>query len=242
VLFLCSLVQDVEHAYHSFADLDTRSADVTLMRLNSALTHAESSVRGYVVTGNEHWLARFYRSAPRVANRRRELLEHVNVDRSTDHHDYELATQVTSAAEVRMQVIEEILQIRRKSGFEAARTSMIQHDSEALMETFSDRVHTLLLRIRSLHADRNASTNQYFSTVWVTAIIETVFLFIAACVCFVIGRFGFNHEMIERNEALQHLLQKAEEATQLKSTLLQNISHELLTPMNGHRRTEHNTA
>lgn len=136
----------------------TRSHEV-LMSLNQLLSmakDAETGQRGFVITGDERYLAPFNEAASQLEGKLKELESLASSD--SDYQKFLLTLH--SAMEQKIAELRETIQLRRNEGFEPARAVVVTDRGKAAMDTIRDSVQSMQqieretrrLRLREMEA------------------------------------------------------------------------------------------
>jgi CHASE3 domain sensor protein len=202
-----------------------QNPEARLMALRAALVEAESSVRGFVITGQENVLADFKRDLPQVHSIYAALQDKVGEKARAEE-----VRQLKLLLDRRISHLQTTVDVRRASpAMDLQRHMTLVHMGTTAMRAF-DRAADQL--VRGFNTDRlllRGRVEHAFQILWIsgiTAMCGVVLLSVLGCA----GAYGFNaHALKKRNEVLQRLLKEAQNATVLKSAFLANISHEIRT-------------
>lgn len=119
----------------------TRSHDV-LMVLNQLLSlakDAETGQRGFVITGDERYLAPFNEATSQISGKLKELESSI-----ADEGDYQKYFLTLSAAlELKIEELRETISLRRDKDFESARAVVATDRGKAAMDTVRDSVNSM---------------------------------------------------------------------------------------------------
>ncbi|MFZ3153875.1 diguanylate cyclase domain-containing protein [Pseudomonas sp.] len=104
----------------------------------SLLTDAETGQRGYLLTGNEAYLQPYLNASERLEG---QLMRLHNTPALADHKDDLVA--IERLAEMKMQVVNEIIDLRRNKGFGAARELMQLNRGKVYMDELRQHITRL---------------------------------------------------------------------------------------------------
>ena len=202
-----------------------QNPEARLMALRAALVEAESSVRGFVITGQENVLADFKRDLHKITGLSAALQDKVG-----ERARAEEVRQLKLLLDRRVSHLQTTVDARRASpAMDLQRHMTLVHMGTTAMRAFNRAADQLL---HGFHTDRallRGRVENAFRILWIsgiTAMCGIVLLSVLGCA----GAYGFNaHALKKRNEVLQRLLKEAQNATALKSAFLANISHEIRT-------------
>ncbi|MCE9603438.1 MAG: response regulator [Planctomycetia bacterium] len=136
----------VTHTHEVLAALD----DVM-----SLVTIAETGQRGYVITGDEKYLATYATTILRVHDREREV-ERLTVDNPVQQAR---TVGIKQAVALRIGFLDEVITLRRENGFDAARASISTDRGKVAMESIRTQIGTMkddelaLLKIRVVETE-----------------------------------------------------------------------------------------
>lgn len=193
--------------------------------LKGLIVDAESSQRGFEITGDEHFLDRFEIAKKEISATLSSLEQNIE----TDGDQYQNLSRATPLINGQLSIIESAI-IRKRAGgtFEKAEADRLK--------LAMDRLRLELDKIQQIE---NASLQDRIGEAAQARIFTRVALpiggalagaFIAAAVA-VFSREGARAKTLR--DELQLTREQAIEASNLKSAFLANMSHEIRTPMNG---------
>jgi CHASE3 domain sensor protein len=192
----------------------------TLERLQSQATDAETGQRGFLLTGEEEYL-KPYRGAILVLYKSMERL------RILTEGDPAQAARIAALGPklgLLLVALEETIEIRRRSGAEAAKRLLLTDRSRRAMEEFTEAINQLqdAERERAAGYDRARETSERL------AILAIVFGNLASFLLLAGVFYALSKENAERRRAEL----EADRANAAKGEFLSRMSHELRTPLN----------
>ena len=197
----------------------------------SAVQDAETSQRGYLLTGDETYLAPFNKASEDLPVLLSEL-----VRPDPEGVDFELrisrpeAEKLNRLMDQKMAELRETITVRRREGSEAAgemvRLGVGKRLMDELRALFSERRGKLEAEIdrMTIVMNRDLTWGQY--SIFVTSIVSLV---TGALSWFLLME---GEVRARREERLAAEKRRAEQADREKSTFLATMSHEIRTPMN----------
>lgn len=232
-LFAC---QRVHTAYGRMERNSDQNPEARLMALRAALVEAESSVRGFVITGQENLLEDFKRDLPQITGLYVALQDEVG-----ERARAEEVRQLKLMLDRRVRHLQTTVDVRRASpAMDLQRHITLVHIGTTAMRAFNQAADRLLHGFNKDRLMLRGRVEIAFRILWITgitALCGIVLLSVLGCA----GAYGFNaHALKKRNEVLQRLLKEARDATALKSAFLANISHEIRTSVAAASLQHHN--
>lgn len=221
--------QNVRGAYDALVDRDSRDIAAASTQVQLRLVEIESSYRGYVISNNSSYLRRYETGLPDITKHQAAMADRAG----EDEIEAALAAHINQLVDQRKSQFASALVLFRDSGLEAIKKYMNDYDFESVTLDIDRSMSELVARADVLAARQHDRTREAFYILWVT---------LGVCWCCVvlsisIGVLGTGEcnirTLVSKNEALETLLEKAEESTRMKTVFLQNVSHEIRTPMNG---------
>lgn len=217
--------QRVHTAYEHMEMNSDQNPEAHLIALRAALVEAESSVRGFVITGQEAVLDDFKRHLPKINGVYSALQAKIS-----QRSRVEQTKALKSLLDKRVNYLQTTVDIRRASvNMDLQRHIQLVQMGRTSMKAFERAADRML---EDFYADRlwlRGRVENAFRILWITSITATcgiVILSILGCA----GAYGFSvHALKKRNAVLRRLLKDAQDATALKSAFLANISHEIRT-------------
>ncbi len=214
--------------------LHTYEVKARLTKLLATLTDAETGARGFVISGDEAFLAPF-RAAQARTQGELNSLRTLTVDNPRQQGRLDTLQQLASR---RLDLATQLIDLRRSSGLIAAQHSTILQEGKtshdhirsliALMQQEEDR----LLDERKRRSDATSVFN-----LAITAVGGLATLLLTAVVLIVVQR-GFAESrraegaLHRLNTELQASSERALAADRMKSVFLATMSHELRMPLN----------
>jgi PAS domain S-box-containing protein len=156
----------------------------------SALTDAETAQRGFVLTGEERYLEPYHAATGRI---QQDVTELVALTRDNTAQQESLR-QVQKLADAKLAELRETIQLRRKSGLEAALAVVRADRGKKIMDELRGVVAEMRKREQQLLDERNATADSAANrTIWTIAAwmpIALLVLTVAAVVLMRTVRFG----------------------------------------------------
>jgi methyl-accepting chemotaxis protein len=166
-------------AYRNTSSLETNSAQVVhtyevlggLEQITGALKDAETGQRGYLITGQDAYLAPYTAAARRVGG----LIDHVAQLTADNPAQQKRVAQLRSLVAAKFDELAETVELRRADGFAAARDVVLTDKGKAVMDqiravlTEMEEAESSLLSVRAADTADTADTSR-------TAIVAGVLL------------------------------------------------------------------
>ena len=198
----------------------------TSQKLFSTLQDAETSQRGFLLTGEEAYLEPYKKAQEELPKRFEEMTDQIR-------RDVKLANdlvEIRGNSEKKMLELSQSIETRRKEGYEAALTMVKTGEGRVLM----DQLRELTSNLQSWHLDMAAAAAKLRAGEmrWAQTItnISGICAVGAGLLALALFRMNQTHEV--REETLIEEKDLAQSADREKSTFLANMSHEIRTPMN----------
>lgn len=198
----------------------------TSQRLFSTLQDAETSQRGFLLTGEEAYLEPYKIAQQELPKRFAEMTDQI-------HRDVNLAKallEIRGDAEKKMLELSLSIEKRRTDGNEAALAMVRTGEGKMLMDRLRERTNHL----QNWHLDMAAAAAKLRAGEmrWAQIVtnISGVCAVGAGLLALALLRMKQTHEV--REETLIGEKEQAQTADREKSTFLANMSHEIRTPMN----------
>lgn len=165
------LYGNIRSLYENFSWVaHTHEVMATLESLLSTVTDAESSQRGFLMTGDEEHLTPYSEA---LARHRQELQRASEL--TADNPDQVKRLQGADASLAkRIAELNRILDLRRTEGFEQARDAMLENRGRQLMGDIRGRIDEMLQVERELLAEREKSNIAAFDAARANAVLATL--------------------------------------------------------------------
>ncbi len=165
----------------------TQEVIASLQRAQSLLNDAESAQRGYIITGDRDYLARFETADTQIAAELRRLREL----RLADEAQTSLLARLGTLTAQRLGLIRDGIDARDRQGYAAAEAVLRQGHGRAVMDSLRTLAASMERRERVLlqqHADRSESSARSAQLV---VIAGTAFAFLLVLIASVLIRRDF---------------------------------------------------
>ena len=204
----------------------TAALALTVQQIRASLADSETAERGYILTGDESYLAPFNRAESDFPAEVKELGELIGGDSPSR----DLVFALRADADRRFDEMRRGIANRRKLGAEAVTTFGTTGESKISMERVRADVDQLEVRPGAASPDGSPEIRTQLRRLYRTALLVDFLALGAGALALFFARIALAKERNERTLLEQAL--RAERAAQEKSQFLANMSHEIRTPMN----------
>jgi len=204
----------------------THDMESELNRLLTLVEDIESSVRGYILTGNTTFLAPYETALIKIPDQQRLLVSLIS-----DPKQKEMAVALEKLIEKRIDISHRYIELRKNAGLELTSQAIRSGESKAIMDQIR-ALHTQmvnrnnsLLKVRSSQVDRQVILSRQIrimGTVLSVILMGAIFMLI----------IRENNTRRLSVLALGESENEAKKANHAKTEFLSRMSHELRTPLN----------
>jgi len=205
-----------------------RSREITISAedLYRHLLSAESGQRGYIITGDLNYLESYEQGVQNVLASRATLTRLIAETPQYSNDMRLLTAQVDS----KLAELANTVEIRRRDGFEAARTVVSTDLGRSLMDTIGNSLRALILAERAQFTAARTLVVQRLSTIAGVAFLLVFCVLVLATVVYVLVRRDMRaRQTVERG--LSQALYRERELNELKTHFIRTVSHEFRTPL-----------
>lgn len=202
----------------------------SLNNIEQHLVDMETGQRGYLITGDDQFL-RPYTSSSRLIDsefsRFRELASRTGIIPDS------AVTATQELVSARVQILDEILEVYLRSGYDAARDRIATGEGRRMMEEVRHQLNYLieleteLLRSRSADLD---TVNMYFQILTQVGIAFSIAIILISS-AMIRRRSKHNIELGSRISAINFELSKASESIKTKNHYIGMAAHDLRNPL-----------
>ena len=208
--------------------IHTDQVKVNIAGLYTSLLNADTSSRGFIITGSPSFLGPYNSSLPLI------WPYFCTLSDLTADNPMEINALATLKPLITERLIFWNLTIadRTVGGLAAAQLDVL-NDSGGVMTAIRGVLNNMTAEESSLLGDREATFQNSIHTLMIVLFVVLACIVLTIVAGLLIG-YDWDTKMLTRtNNKLKQLLEKAEEGTRTKSRFLANMSHEIRTPMNG---------
>jgi len=205
-----------------------RSRDIAIAAesMNRYLLDAETSQRGYIITGDESYLESYEQNVTNI-HAAQELLNRLFAQASQYSHAMRiLMVQIDS----RLVEMENTVVVRRTLGFDAAKSVIGTDLGESLMGHIEDALRQLILIERGQFMVARELVILRIRTIAGLAIASILCVIVLTTVVYLLVRRDIRaRQRVE--QGLSTALRRERELNELKSHFIRTVSHEFRTPL-----------
>ena len=205
-----------------------RSREITIIAedLYRHLLSAETTQRGYVITGSLDYLEPYEQNVQNVQASRAALTRSI-----AQASQYANEVQILSAQiDSKLAELANTVAIRRTYGFAAANSVVSTDLGLSLMDNIREGLHALITAEREQFSAARALVVQRISTIAGLAFLLVFCVLVLATVVYLLVRRGMRaRATVERG--LSKALHRERELNELKTHFIRTVSHEFRTPL-----------
>jgi signal transduction histidine kinase/CheY-like chemotaxis protein len=190
------------------------------------LLDAETSQRGFTITGLEKFLEPFNQCEAELPAHFERLTELTRQDSQLLKHVIELRAQ----SEVALTYHRDVVKVRKERGLPFAADIVATDEGIKIMSLIREKVTAVKGMRATLISDEGAMARSQLLRASLTSLVAGVIGVGAGFIAFWLSRVTMQHQ--ERERGLIEAKLQAERNSQEKTVFLANMSHEIRTPMN----------
>ena len=203
----------------------TRVGD-DLSQLYADLQKAESSQRGYLLTGNEAYLEKFQKADAALSSNFSRMADLAMGDRLLQSD----LLKLRGLCDLKLTEMKETIKIRQEQGVASAAAAVDSGKGTDLMEQVQKVIDHMRAQGHSLFSEAGMATREQLQSGQNLTMLAGVLGVGAGLIALYLVRVGYMQDKAHR-ELLEEKVQ-AEKTVGEKSAFLANMSHEIRTPMN----------
>ncbi|HYD85308.1 MAG TPA: ATP-binding protein [Opitutus sp.] len=208
------------------ATVDSAQFRRSLRDVFSALQDAETSERGFLLSGNESYLEPFNRADAELP----AYFEELAADAKEQPDLLDDVLTLKGLVELKLASLRQAIESRRQSTWSTTFNRARQEESRAMMERIRATIERMDRRPQDLVNASGAATRLRIQQALLATLLAGVLGLGAGMIALYLSRLALRQEKNERLLAEQAI--RAESAAREKSAFLANMSHEIRTPMN----------
>ncbi len=226
IIYVTTAVNTLQDDYDWVVHTDL--VKVTIAGFYTSLLNADSSSRGFIITGSPSFLGPYNSSLPLIWPYF-WTLSNLTIDNVVET---DFLARLQPLITERLSFWNLTITDRAVGGFAAAQLDVI-NDSGGVMTAIRGVLNNMTAEENGLLGDREATFQNSIRTLTIVLLVVLACIVLTIVAGLLIG-YDWDTKMLTRtNNKLRLLLEKAEEGTKAKSRFLANMSHEIRTPMNG---------
>ena len=202
------------------------AVQTSVQRVLNLLLDCETGERGFVITGQEEFLAPFVVAKTNLAFELDRLVELARLDLPM----LQRVTAVRGGIEVLLDRFNHVIDVRATQGFSASENIVGTGESRKMMDKLRMELEQVRRMPADLVSDAGAAARAQLLRASLTGLVASTLGIGAGMFAFWLSRLTLKHR--EREHELVEAKLRAERSSQEKSAILANMSHEIRTPMN----------